>query len=652
MSWDTGLDKNSAAYKFAFDKSKTIRVVAGPGTGKSFGLQRRVARLLEEGQNPKNILAVTFTRTAAQDLRTEIQSIGVVGSDKVIAKTLHSFCFGLLNKKDIIARTGRFPRPMLEFEQKPMLYDIGNVFGKIRDKQKRLQAFEAAWARLQSEEPGFPLEEIDRQFEREIISWLKKHRAMLFGEMIIETFHYLRNNPQCAEGQEFAHILVDEYQDLNKAEQTVIDLLASNCNLAIIGDDDQSIYSFKHAHPEGIRDFPATHPGCDAIDFDQCRRCPKRVVNMASRLISNNTNRTLGDLQIFDKNQDGKVIVVQWKSLGEEIKGISQKVSSDIENKRISPEDILILAPVRKIGYRIRDALVQLGVNAKSYFRETAISTDDLKYNFAFLTLMANPNDMVALRFLLGYGSHDYRTNSYLRILEYSVKNEMSVFDVFEQSVAGKIKIPNTSTLVKKYAEIMKRIQEIKILVNDNGQALIDIFAEDIPDNMDFRGILIDAVNESDEERENGLEAWLQKIYSYIIERVSFPENTSAHDHVRIMSLHASKGLSAKYVVIMSAIDELIPRLDKASEISLDKQLEEQRRLFYVAITRCKSSEEGYAGTLIISSFVGLPGNEASAIGIPSNPFNWRTVSASRFLRDFGETAPAPITPKSRGERT
>ena len=649
MSWYTGLDKNSAAYRFANDKSKTIRVVAGPGTGKSFGLQRRVARLLEEGQNPKKILAVTFTRTAAQDLRNEIQAIGVDGSEKVIAKTLHSFCFGLLNKRDIITKTGRFPRPILEFEQKPMLYDINNVFGKLRDKQKRLQAFEAAWARLQSEEPGFPFEDIDRQFEKEIINWLKNHKAMLFGEMIIETFHYLRNNPQCSERREFDHILVDEYQDLNKAEQAVVDLLATNCNLAIIGDDDQSIYSFKHAHPEGIQEFPKTHPGCDAIDFDQCRRCPKKVVIMAARLISKNTNRTLGDLQIFDKNQDGEVKIAQWKSLEDEIKGISQKVYTDILNNHINPEDVLILAPVRKIGYRIRDALVQLGISAKSYFRETAISTDDLKYNFALLNLMANSNDMVALRFLLGYGSQDYRTKSYLRLLDFAIKHELSIFNVLEQSVAGKIKIPNTSSIVKKYSEIMKQVKEIKIVINNDGEALINIFAEDIPENNDFRSILIEAVNESEEEQENGLEAWLQKIYSYIVERVSFPENTSERDHVRIMSLHASKGLSAKYVVVMSAIDELIPRLDKESDISLDKQLEEQRRLFYVAITRCKSSDVGYAGTLIISSFVGLPGSEALAINILASPYNWRSVSASRFIRDFGETAPATVTPKLRG---
>ena len=646
MAWDTGLDNSSAAYKFASDNSKVIRVVAGPGTGKSFGLQRRVARLLEQGQTPRKILAVTFTRTAAQDLKKEIQSIGVEGSDKVIAKTLHSFCFGLLNRKDIIEKTGRFPRPMLEFEQKPMLYDISSAFGKLRDKQKRLQAFEAAWARLQSEEPGFPLDAVDKQFEREILLWLINHKAMLFGEMIIETFHYLRNNPRCTERREFDHILVDEYQDLNKAEQAVIELLASNCNLAIIGDDDQSIYSFKHAHPEGIREFPKIHPGCDAINFDQCRRCPKQVVTMASRLITQNTNRTLGDLQVYEKNQNGEVRIAQWSSLADEIQGISNKVYSDITQGKISPEDVLILAPVRKIGYRVRDALVQRGINAKSYFRESAIATDDLKYNFALLTLMAKPNDMVALRYLLGYGIQNYRTKSYMRLLDYAAKHDMATSEVLEKCADGSIIITSTSSLIGQYIKIMEQIKDIRIAIKDDGDALIDILAEDIPENSDFRSILTEAVAEAAEEQESGLEPWLQKIHSYIVERVSFPENTSERDHVRIMSLHASKGLSARYVVVMSAIDELIPRIDQESEVSLEKQLEEQRRLFYVAITRCKSSIDGYPGTLIISSFVGLPGNEALGINIPASPYNWRSTSASRFIRDFGETAPATIAPR------
>lgn len=211
MAWNDGLDPESSAFKFAADNSRIIRVVAGPGTGKSFGLRRRVARLIEEGQDPRKILAVTFTRTAAQDLKKEIAAVGVDGADKVTAKTLHSFCFGILNRKSIIESTGRYPRPMLDFEQKPMLYDLDGNFGNVHAKQERIRAFEAAWARLQSEEPGFPSDDTDKRFQKQIISWLKAHKAMLFGEMIIEAYHYLRNNPFCPERSEFDHVLVDEY---------------------------------------------------------------------------------------------------------------------------------------------------------------------------------------------------------------------------------------------------------------------------------------------------------------------------------------------------------------------------------------------------------------------------------------------------------
>jgi len=646
MTWDNGLDKTSAAYRFAADNSKIIRVVAGPGTGKSFGLNRRVARLLEEGQDPRKILAVTFTRTAAQDLKNEIQSIGIAGADKVVAKTLHSFCFGLLNKKDIIENTGRFPRPMLEFEQKPMLYDLDNSFGNIRDKQKKLQAFEAAWARLQSEEPGFPTDETDRQFERDVLEWLKSHKAMLFGEMIIETFHYLRNNPMCAERKEFDHVLVDEYQDLNKAEQAVVDLLASNGNLAIIGDDDQSIYSFKHANPEGIREFPDTHPGCNAIDFDHCRRCPKQVVAMASRLISHNTNRTLGDLHAFEHNQNGTIRIVQWESLEAEIKGISRKVQADIAEGIIRPEDVLILTPVRKIGYRIRDALVSKGINAKSYFRESAISSDELKYNFALLTLLANPKDMVSLRFLLGFGDAKYRTKSYKHLHDFAAESGMAPIDILEKCTYGELHVPYISSLIAQYRIIKEKLGELKSAAEADVNSFINLLAEDVQENSDFRSILLEAVVVAEHDREEDAAAWIHDIHAYSVEKISYPDNTSEHDHVRIMSLHASKGLSAKYVIVMSAIDELIPRIDKDSDVSIEKQIEEQRRLFYVAVTRCKSSGEGYPGTLIISSFVGLPGNEALGIGIGASAYSRRDVSATRFIREFEETAPATIAPK------
>lgn len=643
MFWDTDIDRESAAYKFAADDSKVIRAVAGPGTGKSFGLNRRIARLLEEGQDPKRILAVTFTRTAARDLKKEISSIGIDGSDDVVAKTLHGLCFGFLRNKELIENTGRVPRPMLDFEQKPMLYDIDERFGNIKKKEDRLHAFEAAWARLQSEEPGFPLYTKDRDFQDEVLSWLKIHKAMLFGEIIIETYHYLRNNPMCTELQAFDHVLVDEYQDLNKAEQTVIDYLATGSYLTVIGDDDQSIYSFKCANPEGIREFPDTHAGCNAVNFDYCRRCPKRVVNMASRLISHNKNRTLGALQPFDNNQDGIVKIIQWETLNDEIEGICEIVKHDIGQGLIDPEDVLILTPARKIGYRIRNVLVKNGINAKSYSRESILESDELKHCFSLLSLLANPDDMVSLRFLLGEGSSDYRKKGYARLLEYSIDNKRGIREVLDGCCSGDIRIPHVSALVKKYREVVQSLDRIRGAAIDNTDSFIGSLTEGEYENSDFHNALIESIGEVKADREQDVDQWIREVHSHMLEKASYPDDISEDNHVRIMSLHASKGLSAKYVVVTSVVEGLIPRREDKDAVNDDAVIEEQRRLFYVAITRCKSSNTAFPGKLIISSFVGIPWAEAQGLGMKmSKTFSNKTIS-SRFIREFEDTAPATI---------
>lgn len=646
MTWYIGLDKDSPAFKFANDESKSIRVVAGPGTGKSFGLRRRVAKLLEQGVDPKRILTVTFTRTAAQDLKSELSEIGVEGAENVVAKTLHSFCFAMLNSKSIIQSTGRYPRPMLEHELNPMLYDLSDEFGGKKDKEKILKAFEAVWARLQNETPNCQSSEMDKKFEQEIMLWLSKHQSMLFGEMIRESYKYLHHNPHCNERKMFDHVLVDEYQDLNKAEQSVIDYLAINGNIAVIGDDDQSIYSFKHAHPDGIREFTQTHTPCNSIDFEQCRRCPTQVVNMASKLISNNTNRTLGDLKPFDNNANGIIKIVQFNNLDNEIRGITNAIKKQITDGKIQPQDVLVLVPVRKIGYKVRTALVSMDVNAKSYFRETALRSDKAKKILAQINILANPNDLVAWRYLLGAGSADFSKTSYRKIYDYAIKNNMDTITVLEKIASGEITcINHINQFVGKFKITKDELLQFKTRYNLDRSSLRDIIDNDDEENSDFRNIILSTIDEIGLMEDEDINKWFEKLYSSIVECVSYPQEIKEQDHVRIMSLHASKGLSAKFVVVMSCIDELLPRIDHdmmAGEIQLN--IEEQRRLFYVAVTRCKCTSD-YNGTLIISSFSNIMGSEALQIGLKINrrPFDNISVKASRFIAEFGETAPDTI---------
>ena len=130
------------------------------------------------------------------------------------------------------------------------------------ERRDRLQAFAAAWAREQDQEPGWAEDETDRRFQAVLDEWLRFHEAMLIGELVPVALRYLRDNPNCPERRQFDHVLVDEYQDLNRAEQSLIDLLSENGKLTVIGDEDQSIYeSFRYAHPEGISRFHETHEG-------------------------------------------------------------------------------------------------------------------------------------------------------------------------------------------------------------------------------------------------------------------------------------------------------------------------------------------------------------------------------------------------------
>jgi DNA helicase-2/ATP-dependent DNA helicase PcrA len=291
MPWDDNLERSSVAYAIAADQSRFIRVVAGPGTGKSFALKRRVARLLEDGMDPARILPVTFTKVAAEDLHRELVNMSIRGCDQILGSTLHSFGMRILSRRNVLATTGRISRPLNRFEIDPLLYDLPSEFGGKRQKEKRMRAYEAAWARLQHEEPGFAQNAQDRAFETSLVDWLRFHEGMLVGEIIPELYRYLRNNPAAPERALYDHLLVDEYQDLNKAEQAVIDLLTGDASLCVVGDDDQSLYSFKHAHPEGIRTFRVTHPTASDHELLQCHRCPTRIVEIANSLIAHNQDR-------------------------------------------------------------------------------------------------------------------------------------------------------------------------------------------------------------------------------------------------------------------------------------------------------------------------------------------------------------------------
>src|SRR5258708_1680352 len=175
VPWNDDLDPKSPAHGIAAAAERFIRVVAGPGTGKSFAIKRRVARLLEEGADPKRILPVTFTNVAAEDLQREMLLVGVPGCENIRGATLHSLCLRILSRQNVLETLGRIPRPLNRFEIEPLLYDLSASFGDKRTRNKRIRAYEAAGASLQHEAPGSPEHPDDQAFETDLVNCIKFH---------------------------------------------------------------------------------------------------------------------------------------------------------------------------------------------------------------------------------------------------------------------------------------------------------------------------------------------------------------------------------------------------------------------------------------------------------------------------------------------
>jgi DNA helicase-2/ATP-dependent DNA helicase PcrA len=641
MSWNTNLQGEHLA--IAASTASRLRVMAGPGTGKSFAMKRRIARLIEvDGVDPGRILAVTFTRTAARDLEKELNEMGVPGCENIVAGTVHSYCFQLLLRNDVFALLGRVPRGLITFnnrgiygyEVEPLLADLqplGN-FGAKREMTKRMRAFEADWARLQHEQPGWPIEALDVQFHHVLTAWLRFHRGMLIGELVPEALRYLRDNPASPALQLFDHIVVDEYQDLNRAEQELIDVLSAGKQLSIVGDVDQSIYRFRYAHPEGIQDFSNRHPGVEDHELDECRRCRELIVTVSDNVIRGNYPPGADHRLIPLQPQPGPatVRVIQWPTLNAEAGGIAEFIRHLVTQRGFTAGEILVLSPRRLIANEIKSRLAApgFGITAHSFYNDKLLEPDAAQVAMTKLQLLCNSEDRVALRYWLGMDSPTWRRGQYLTLRDYCEDNDLAPGEALAQVVAGQLPLSGVNQLTARYQELQAEINRLSQM------SVADLFTDLFPAggawSDQIRELVTGKVGDVDDSR--GLLDLLRT-------EITQPEMPAEGDFVRIMSLHKSKGLTSRVTIIVGCIHGLIPFVDNdLPPAERAAHLQEQRRVFYVALTRAKE-------VLVVSSVASIPRAMSHQIGAVlrgGNAQHGNTV-ACQFLHELGPQAPAAL---------
>jgi superfamily I DNA/RNA helicase len=424
----------------------------------------------------------------------------------------------------------------------------------------------------------------------------------------------------------FDHVIVDEYQDLNRAEQELIDLLAAHGATAIVGDVDQSIYRFRHANPEGIENFAQTHAQTHDENLIECRRCPLGVVQIADHLIRHN-HEPGAPARLTPKpgNPQGTVHIVQWASVDEEAQGLADHIAWLVQQQGYGPGDVLVLTPRRLLGYAVRDRLRERNVPVHSFYHDEALDSDAAQRALAILTLLVDKEDRVALRWWLGHGSPSARKEAYRKLRGHCEHNGVSPWDALKAMENGALSISHTKALLDRFKELRALIASVT-----------DVELSAVIDSLMPADAGCDSLREAAVLALGEIET-VEELFEALKTVVSQPELPEEGDYVRVMSLHKSKGLTSKATIVSGCVHGLIPfQDDDQSENEQEAALKEQRRLFYVAITRCTEK-------LVLSSFTRIQRKLAYKIGAR---VGWgrspvaKTIS-SLFWGELGPHAPA-----------
>ncbi len=630
MSWSDAL--TGPHLDIASSNEPVIHVLAGPGTGKTFSMMRRIQRWLETGVSPQRILAVTFTRTAARDLKDQLARMAIPGAERVQASTLHSLAYSVLAEDEVFQATGRSPRALFSYEVRQLILDLRERHGGIRRVKGLLRAFEAGWARLQRDPIEPPADAGEAAFQTDLLDWLRYHRAILIGELVPLALAYARRNPASTVLPAFDHIVVDEYQDLNRADQALVVAIPRTGSLTIAGDPNQSIYRFRFAHPEGIITFPSEHLGCAEFTLSVCQRCPANLVRIATSLVGHNPpwDRPVEFSPSPDRH-DARVYVVQHHDTDMEIETISDFVDAYLrDNPETPPGRVLILATRRFLGHGIKSALISRGRNALSFFYEDEVEEKQAAEGLCLLNLLVTPNDRAALRGWLGlHRPNDGAAAPYRRIREHAEQCEMEVRDVLEQLADGTITLPYCGPVTDRYRELRTRVAALDGLT---GSGLVDaLWPSTVPEVADIRVLAGNLAVENPSPS-----ALLDNLRRDIMQ----PELPGSEgDVIRIMSLHKSKGLTADVCIVTGCVAGALPTITEEEPAGQDAERYEQRRLFYVAVTRpqrvlvissARLIESGLARRSLIDTF-GMENGRAR-------------MQPSTFIDEVGPSCPAPIT--------
>ncbi|HJB95867.1 MAG TPA: DNA helicase PcrA [Candidatus Mediterraneibacter intestinigallinarum] len=587
-----------------------LLILAGAGSGKTRVLTHRIAYLIEElGVNPWNILAITFTNKAAGEMRQRVDDLVGFGSESIWVSTFHSMCVRILRR--FIDRLGydssftiydtddqktlmkavckKIDIDTKQFKERMLLSVISSAKNEmILPEEFELNAG-GDFAQLK-------IAKVYREYEAQ----LKANNALDFDDLLVKTVQLLQTQPDVCENyqERFRYIMVDEYQDTNTVQFKLVSLLAGKYrNLCVVGDDDQSIYKFRGANIRNILDFEKEYPDAKVIKLEQNYRSTENILNAANGVISNNRGRK--DKTLWTANGEGeKIGLRQFDTAYDEAEFIAEDIKREVQSGA-SYNDSAVLYRTNAQSRLLEEKFIAMNIPYKIVGGINFYARREIKDILAYLKTVDNGQDNLSVRRIINVPKRGIGLTTINRIQEAADARGISFYDALlvPEMIPG---VGRSSSKLNSFAALVEYLK---------GQAEKESLTDLLNEILDMTGYTqnLEADDEIDaESRLQNIEELLNKAAAYeedcadrdekatlsgFLEEVALVADIDSleedQDYVVLMTLHSAKGLEFPHVYLAGMEDGLFPSY---MTITGDdpEELEEERRLCYVGITRAE----------------------------------------------------------------
>lgn len=585
-----------------------LLILAGAGSGKTRVLTTRIAYLIYEKRvAPWNILAITFTNKAAQEMRERI--VALVGQDgeKVWASTFHSTCVRILrNEINYIGYDTSFviyddadQQTLIKMILKEQNLDEKKfpprgVAARISTHKNELRTPEMAYREAMGDFAEEKHAEIYRMYQER----LKQNNALDFDDLIMLTVQLFRDYPEVLERyqERFRYILVDEYQDTNMAQYVLVKLLASRYeNLCVVGDDDQSIYQWRGADIRNILNFEKDYPNARVVKLEENYRSTQCILDAAYSVVRHNEGRK--DKRLWTEKKEGSLIASYMAyTEREEAWFIAKQIRDGVKEGR-KLKDFAILCRATAQFRVLEETFIKEAIPYHIYGGQKFYGRKEIKDIMAYLRIIANPADVISAERALATPKRGVGDTSWMKLVQFAQENNLTISDALLRA--------EESTVGKKYAMIMAQFGRLldtfrilseslpvtaltQMILEESGylqalQAEKTVEAESRIENLN-EFISITTAFDSREDAENlNLSAFLAEVALF----TDLDQMDTAEDSVTIMTMHGAKGLEFPVVFVTGMEEGVFPHSRAAYSLE-PGEMEEERRLCYVALTRAK----------------------------------------------------------------